>query len=120
MSNYLSQHALVLCGSRYHVSCLGPVNSALLCTQPTLREAGGSSRGLRTPSKSCRVSFDVTAQAYPRTINETAMSPRGIIRTPSAPDPTTGRRRSGGRFPSILVAVVMLFNGGGGAIADFW
>ena len=36
------------------------------------------------------------------------MSPRGVIRTASAPDPTTG----GGRLASILVAVVMLFGSG--------
>ena len=38
------------------------------------------------------------------------MKPRGVIRSPSAPDPTTGKRRSCGR--SILVAVVILFGGG--------
>ena len=38
------------------------------------------------------------------------MSPCGVIRTPLAPDPTTGKWRSCGR--SILVAVVILFRGG--------
>ena len=37
------------------------------------------------------------------------MSPRGVIRTLLAPDPTTGQRRTCGR--SILVAVVMLLGG---------
>ena len=40
------------------------------------------------------------------------MSPSAVIRTASAPDPTTGKRWSGGRFPSILVAAVMLFGSG--------
>ena len=40
------------------------------------------------------------------------MNPLGIIRPPSAPDPTTGKRPSGPRFHSVLVAVVMLFGGG--------
>ena len=40
------------------------------------------------------------------------MSPRGVIRTASAPDPTTGKRWNGGRFPSILVAVGVLFGSG--------
>jgi hypothetical protein len=40
------------------------------------------------------------------------MSPGGVIRTASAPDPTAGKRRSGGRFLPILVAVVVLFGSG--------
>jgi len=40
------------------------------------------------------------------------MSAREVLRTASAPDPTTGKSWSGGRFPSILVAVVMLFGSG--------
>jgi len=44
------------------------------------------------------------------------MSPRGVIRTLLAPDPTTGKRRSCGR--SILVAGVMLFGGGEAAWSE--
>jgi hypothetical protein len=40
------------------------------------------------------------------------MSPSAVIRTASVPDPTTGKRWSGGRFPSILVAAVVLFGSG--------
>ena len=40
------------------------------------------------------------------------MNPVGIIRTHSAPDPTTGKSLSSGRLQSILVSVVMLFGGG--------
>jgi hypothetical protein len=46
------------------------------------------------------------------------MSPRRVIRTASAPDPTTGKRWSGGRFPSILVAAVVLFGSGEVAWSD--
>jgi hypothetical protein len=44
------------------------------------------------------------------------MSPRGVIRTLLAPDPTTGKRLSCGR--SILVAGVMLFGGGEAAWSE--
>ena len=40
------------------------------------------------------------------------MSSRRVIRTASAPDPTTCKRWSGRRFPSILVAAVVLFGSG--------
>jgi hypothetical protein len=41
-----------------------------------------------------------------------AMSAREVIRSASARDPANGKRWSGGRFPSILVAVVTLFGSG--------
>jgi FecR protein len=40
------------------------------------------------------------------------MSPRRVIRTASPLDPTTGKRWSGRRFPSILLAAVALFGSG--------
>ena len=40
------------------------------------------------------------------------MSPSAVIRIASASDSTTGKRWNGGRFPSILVAAVMLFGSG--------
>jgi hypothetical protein len=40
------------------------------------------------------------------------MSPSAVIRIASAPDPTSSRRSSDGRFSSILVAAVMFFGSG--------
>ena len=46
------------------------------------------------------------------------MSPRRVIRIASGLDPTTGKRWSGGRLPSILVAAVMLLGSGEAAWSE--
>jgi hypothetical protein len=77
------------------------------------------SRRPKKPVHSAKKRVQCAAQACTLTYGgDLQMSPSAVIRTASAPDPTTGKRWSGGRFPSILVAAVVLFGSGEVAWSD--